>query len=242
MGIEASQARPEGFILGPDHLDLVAKCVDLGREGPGAGAAAHQRSWDRPIHFAIWRSARIMIAKLYPTGRGGCWGRRCPVGVPPRAGQGRPVGLGDAPIGVERDPCRHPNAAPKGRPRPRDAGRHCADFHRRTPPSTSGLRPRRGSPSKPGVLAQEEPTVPTKEVGQGFGCPTAAARVHRARSSRPQVLQGKGISASRLRRPCGVRQVKTLGPRPDLRYTGSPERAVRPTLLTFDLVGLVAGP
>ena len=54
------------------------------------------------------------------------------------------------------------NAASEGRPRPRDAGRHRAEFQQRMPPGTSGMRPRRGSPSKPGVLAQEEPTIPTR--------------------------------------------------------------------------------
>ncbi len=113
----------------------------------------------------------------------------------------------DSSIGGERITCRLLNAAPEGGPRPRDAGRHRADFH--LPHATrhewacvpggirrasSGCLPRRSLPSR------------SRGIGQGFGRPRAAARVHRARSSRPLVLQGKGTSASRSRRPCGVRQ------------------------------------
>lgn len=67
------------------------------------------------------------------------------------------------------------NAAPKGTPRPRVAGRHRADFHFRTPPGTSGhASPKEGSPSKPGVLAQEEPTIPTR--GRAGLWPPAGSR------------------------------------------------------------------
>ena len=96
--------------------------------------------------------------------------------------------------------------------------------------------------ASPGALAQEEPTIPTSEIGQGFGCPRAAARVHRARSSRPLVLQGRRErgSADRSKRSCGVRQVSFLGPSicttsPNSRYLtfyGLQRPGRRPSMLT----------
>jgi hypothetical protein len=79
-------------------------------------------------------------------------------------------------------------------------------------PARVACVPEGSSPSKPGVLAQEEPTIPIRGIGQGFGRPRAAARVHRARSLRPQLLQGKGAPRTDRDGPAEYDRIGFLGP------------------------------